>query len=189
MRTRRSSLALALLALAAPTPLLAQNEADAAARSLEYGQLLVASDWDGAAAMMHPDALAQIRDLGELIVQVDPSGQAATLFFGDAASAMDEAADEELFAAFLSFVMEQAGLGAALSTMEQQAIGQVVEGDTVHVLSRTHMEVEGISISELSVASFAPHDGEWRMLLTAQIESFLAGMRSQLGLNPDALVN
>ncbi|HSM36227.1 MAG TPA: hypothetical protein VK837_07520 [Longimicrobiales bacterium] len=179
----------AVLVLVAPLPLLAQSGEDAVRTNAEYTEYLKASDWEGAATMMHPDALGQIRELVGLLTQADPSGQVATMLFGDAASSPDEATDEHLFASFLGFAMEQAGLGAALASMEQDPIGHLFEGDTVHVVSRTHMSVEGISVSQVEVTSLVAHEGEWRMLLDAQIEAFLAGMRKELGIDADALVN
>jgi len=180
---------LSILVVGAPLPLAAQDAGEAENTSVEYARHLSASDWDAAAAMMHPEALGQIRTLAELLTEMDPSGQAASMIFGSAGASLEGESDTEVFAAFLAFAMTQAGLAEAMASMRQDAVGHVAEGDTVHVVSRTHMSFEGLSVSQMNVSSLVRHEGAWRMLLTGEIEAFLLGLRQQLGVDSGPSVN
>ncbi len=95
--------------------------------------------------------------------------------------------DREFFARIVGGFLEAAGGadGALMDVIrgsEAAVVGSVVEGaDTMHVVLRVRMEVEGIPISDVEVQSLARSDEGWRGLLGAELHTIAAVM--QQGVN------
>jgi hypothetical protein len=72
------------------------------------------------------------------------------------------------------------GMDAMFRTATATILGTVPEDDVVHVVYRMHMEMSGTEISKIAVAPFKPYEGEWRGLLTGEMEGIIQGIKAQM---------
>ena len=106
------------------------------------------------------------------IAQADETGEMARMFLGvESADAAVEMSPAQTF----ETVMQ--GMTAAtpmMQTMLQSAkadvLGSVPEGDVQHVLYRMSMDVNGVALSQVEVISFKEHEGQWRAMLTGDMD-------------------
>lgn len=172
----------ALLAYAVPAPGAAQDTPEAAATA--FGNALRANDWAATARLMHPTALRQLRTLFEPIVAAEGMEQVGTRLFGTtSAAAFASTPDTVLFAAFLRNVLaSQQGFGEALRGATIQPLGHVAQGaDTMLVVSRMTLTIEGVTISEFDVMPFVHDQGRWWGILKADFTNMAAMMQRALG--------
>lgn len=74
------------------------------------------------------------------------------------------------------------GLGEALRGSSLEVIGEIGEGDRlVHVVVRTSAESMGIGMTEVSVLTTAKSEGEYRLMLSGQIESIATAIARGMG--------
>jgi hypothetical protein len=181
----RSFLLLALIGLSMPHRAQAQGTPESAAAA--YGAAIKANDWPTAARMMHPAALKQLRDLITPLVASPQGGQMGFQLLGVHSSAeLATTPDTVVFATFIRNVMaQQAGLGEALRTATFTPLGHVAGGgDTVFVVSRMTMSVEGVELKTFDVMPFVLLDGQWRGLLKSDFTNMAAMLRKALGVHP-----
>jgi hypothetical protein len=174
-----------VLGLALARPLAAQSTPEAAATL--FGAAIRESDWAAAARLMHPSALKQLRQLFEpLIAAPNMEELGAQLFGVHSAAELATVPDTILFATFLLNVMaQQAGLGEALRTATIEPLGHVAQGaDTMLVVSRLTLRVEGVSISQFEVMPFVSDRGRWWGLLKADFTNMAALMQKALDRRP-----
>ncbi|MAE29951.1 MAG: hypothetical protein CMJ87_13365 [Planctomycetes bacterium] len=148
-----------------------------------YMATMQANDWDAAATLMHPDALAELHETFIALARKDGAGEVARLFF-DVQSAEEVAAltPAQGFVRLMAGLMAlKPGMGQAFRDSTAQVIGTVPEGDVVHVLYRLEMNTSGRPISKLAVSPFRLHDGEWRALLTGELEGLIQALKGQDG--------
>src|SRR3954468_18988091 len=145
----------------------AQATPEAAATA--FGTAFAASDWAGAARLMHPAALRQLRDLFSLALTNDKLAEARVKLFG--VQSVAEAAatpDTALFAAFLKNVLSrQPGFLEAMKTATITPLGHVQQGDTVLVVTRIALKAGGVAITQFDVMPFLRDGHVWRGLLKA----------------------
>ena len=173
---------LVLLALLLPLSLSAQETPEAAAEA--FGATVRTGDWAGAARLMHPQALKQLHDLFVPLVTSPKAGDLATQLFGVSSPAeLASTPDTVLFAHFLGVVMsQQEGLVDALRGSNMVALGHVMaSGDTVLVVSRLSMAVEGITISSFDVMPFLLYQGHYRGLLKTDFTNMAEMLKARLG--------
>jgi hypothetical protein len=180
MRSRHTLLTLLALCIA-PVLLRAQDSPEAVVES--YGAALRASDWPGAARLMHPAALTQIRGLLQLLTDADTSGDVLAQFFGIGSAAEFAAMpDTVLYARFLKSVLNREGLQEAFQNSTLAPLGHVSRpGDTVFVVSRMTVDVEGTQISSFQVMPMLRWQGTWRQLLQTDFSNLVTMLRRQLG--------
>lgn len=96
----------------------------------------------------------------------------------DAAALMHPSALAQFHDLFRFGMTREKGLAALLGTARMQVIGHVGEGaDTVHVLTRLTLNLDGIQASRLEVISFARYGRTWRTLLKADCSAMGAVLR------------
>lgn len=166
-----------LLALCGAAPLAAQPSAEAPQEVAErYFAAMRASDYRGAAVLMHPAALAQFRDFFQTLAAADSGDRALTAMFG-VGSARELAAlsPEDVFARVMSAVATLSPqIKEAMGSMRADIVGTVPEGaDTVHVVYRMHMVVAGVGAGKLAVLSLRRSGTSWRALLTGDLEGMI----------------
>ena len=135
------------------------------------------ADWPGYVKLMHPEALAEFKKMFREIVATEVGKELGTLFFdtksADEYDAVESAVLFERFMKNLSVKVPQ--FGEALKTAEGSVVGSVPEGaDLVHVVYRSSASAEGIAISRVNAVTLRKHQGEWRLLLTGNIEGIAA---------------
>lgn len=139
-------------------------------------------DWASYANLMHPEALSSLKKIFRPIAKADESGQVLRRLFGvQSLDRYDSMADTAIFQALMSNLTRNfPGFADAMQSHETDVIGSVPEGkDLVHVVYRFGAKTEGMTISKTSVITFRQHNGQWRALLTGNIEG-LAARLSQL---------
>lgn len=145
-----------------------------------YAEAMRAGEYDGMAALMHPDALAELRDMFRPVLAT-PVGDAVTASLGlPPAADLAAATDEEFFSAFMRALVEQdPEMVQALRASTTDLIGSVPEGaDTMHVVYRTRMMIEEVELSEMGVISLARSGTEWRTLLAGDVAGVAAALHS-----------
>jgi len=179
---RRSLSIFALLFAASQGPLAAQSTPEAVAQA--YANAIKASDWAGAARVMHPDALKQLRGIFAPLVSGPAAAEVGGGLFGVATAAeFASLSDTVMFATFLRNMMAQApAVATAIAGATITSIGHVNGGaDTVFVVNRTEMSMEGVGVTQFEVLPFALYHGEWRALLKADLTNMGAMLRRATG--------
>ncbi|HEU0013273.1 MAG TPA: nuclear transport factor 2 family protein [Longimicrobium sp.] len=146
-----------------------------------YYEAIKAGDYAATAAMMHPEALDQIKtmftSMAAAFADQDPDEMEQFLGVRTAAD-LEKLPAQEVFARMLkSTVGAQEELRQVLATAEVTVLGSVPEGETSHVLYRNKMSMMGMEMNQVQVASVKRHEGQWKVLLTAD----LSGMMGALG--------
>jgi hypothetical protein len=153
----------------------------------QYTQAMQAGDWMGMAALMHPAALRELRDLFDPIFAMPGAERTVPMLLG--VSTMDEArtlSDTGLFAGFIQFMVNQdPNVASALSTAKVDVIGHVPEGNDAHVVFRTTLEVQGITMTQMDVITMRPSGSEWRGLLAGDLAAVAQAIRTQLSQPPN----
>lgn len=153
---------------------------EAASRSLV--QAIRAADYDAMAELMHPDALEELRELFVPIFRAESMAEFRQQMFG--VNTADEAlalSGRDIYRTIIEFAVGgDPAMDSALRSVQADVIGKVMEGDTAHVVYRLNMKVEGIDMSQTSVASFREHEGRWLGILTADLRGMIAGLRQAL---------
>lgn len=179
------SLLLPLLGLLLAPPLPAQPAADSPeAFAATYIAAASAAEWPRVAALMHPEALARFKELFGPIVELDTSGEVAgALFEIEGAEAFRRTPADRLFATLMrSMVSMMPEFAAVLAGAESEMIGHVTSEaeNAAYVVYRVSLEVEGIRLRQLDVMPVRRHGGEWRALLTGDIEGLAAALARQV---------
>jgi len=177
-----------LLCLLIALPAAAKRKKDdgAAVEALfaSYVDALKRGDWDAAAGVMHPDALAEVHEVFTALARLDTSGEVAREFLGvETADEVEAFTPSQTFARILQTLLGQdPDLAAAFGGSEAQMIGTVSEGDTLHLVYRMQLSLQGAPVSKLAVASFQQHQGQWTMLLSGEISGLVQMLRMQAGI-------
>lgn len=181
--TVRSAGLIALLSAALILPLSAQAPVTAETPeqvARNYSEAVFRGEWQTAAAFMHPRALREFRELFVPIVNTAGMEELREQFFGAAtAGALSAMSDTAVFAAFIERIVgEQGEMADAMRTARVTAYGHVAGGaDTVLVVSRTTMRVEGVEVSQFEVIPMLRHGETWRALLRADFTNMAAMLR------------
>jgi len=164
-------------------PLTSQEVESAEAFGAAYVAAMQSSDWPLVASYMHPDALSDFKSAFRELSEMDPSGDALEGLFGVGdPEAFEATAPADIFSAFMGNIMgAMTGLDALLSGTRTEFIGTVDEGglDVTHLVYRLHMDLDGVVMSEVEVMPLRRHEGQWRALLTGEIEGMVALMRAR----------
>ena len=149
------------------------------------------ADWETYASLLHPEALSRyesiLRPVFDAVIQVDSAGNMSEEF-----KWFDRIINTEEFLNmtpkdFFAFSMDEIvsavpGLGAAMKSSNIDVIGEIPEGDTlVHVVVRTSAEAMGIGMTEVSVLTTRKSEGEYRLMLSGQIEGLAMTIARGMG--------
>ena len=147
-----------------------------------YSQALAGGDYAGAARLTHPEALKQLRGLFEPLVEASPEEVGAMLFQVQSKSDFDNLADTLLFSRFINGIFGlRPELGEMMKTATTNVLGHVKGGvDTVFVVAKTEITVEGVAVSQYEVMPMARHEGEWRALMKADFANMAQAMRQMI---------
>lgn len=170
------------LTFAAPHAAAQQDPAETIA--LEFQTSLQRLGWDAAAYRMHPEGLQAFKQRVTIFVEADTTGITRTVLFGEiSAQAYTSLAPSEVFSTIMErFETDLPGILNAWSARDVEILGTVAEGaDTRHVLYRNH-EWMGGSKPQLRVMTLQPHDGEWRVVTSPELEAVPEALRGLLGI-------
>jgi hypothetical protein len=170
---------------------LAQAAAPPAAESPEsvvqrYTAAMKAGDYQKTAELMHPEALEKFRNLLLPLLDVpqgaDKEQSALPLFRGAKdVAAVKKLSPTEFFASFMGGLIDSEPLlKDALGSAGMTPIGSVPEGDVLHVVCRTSVAVQGVSLSKLEVVSVKRSAGNWRILLSGELEGMAELLRATM---------
>jgi len=176
--TIRLPLFLVLLALI-PRLLSAQQTPEQAAE--RYFAATKAMDWSATAAMMHPQALQSMKSMFVELASLDSAGTMIRPMLGvqpDELAALPPARVYERVLNMITRMQPQAI--EAMRGASFDVVGHVMEGDTAHVVYRLRMAVEGNTVTQTSVLSLARDGGDWRGLLTGDIQNMISGLRAAI---------
>jgi hypothetical protein len=139
-------------------------------------------DWKGMASLMHQNALKEMRNLLAGVFEAPNAGPIRQQLLGVTTVEQSKAlSDTAVFASLMRMTMQDADVAELLKSAKVQVLGHVNEGaDTVHVVYRMAMSVNGIPISKMDVMSLARSPVGWRGLLKGDVSALAAGMRAAL---------
>lgn len=140
-------------------------------------------DFEAFSKLMHPEALATFHETFSGLAELDDSGEALGTFFGvESFEELEALSPEESFESLMKALTEMtSGMKAMFETARAKVLGSVPEGDTIHVVYRMTMNIEGTSISKIAVAPFKKNGDEWRALLTGDMEGIIQAIQAQSG--------
>jgi hypothetical protein len=134
-------------------------------------------NWRDYTKLLHPEALKEFKRMFREIVGSEIGGELGPMFFNTAdVAAYDKADAGALFETFMNNLTSKVPqFGEAVKSAQGTVIGSVPEGaDVVHVVYRGSAESEGIAMSRVSAVSLRKHDGQWKLLLSGNIEGLAA---------------
>lgn len=177
----RVSLVLTLAICFSATALWSQKTPEQTAT--DFATAIKTGNWSRAAQIMHPAALTQLRTLFEPIVSTPRGAEVgAQIFQINSPAEFKAAPDTLLFARLMKAVSAQQGMGDALRNSTVTPLGHIsLPGDTVFVVSRVGVTVEGTELTTYEVTPFLLHQGEYRALLKADFTNMAKMLRKQLG--------
>ena len=141
-----------------------------------------AADWQGMAALMHQNALKQMRQLLAGLLEAPNGGPMRQQLLGVTTVQQAKAlSDTAVFASLMRMTTQDADVAELLRTAKVQVLGHVNEGaDTVHVVYRMAMTVNGIPVTKMDVMSLARSPVGWRGLLKGDVSALAAGIRAAM---------
>jgi hypothetical protein len=178
-----SAFILACFSLTISSPLPAQSETPEVVAQL-YVSAMRQGDWQGMSRLMHPEALRQLRILLGPMLEAPEAEELREAVLGLRTAADARAlGDTALFAGFLKAVAGQSPeLERVLKGARTEIIGKVSEGaDTVHVLMRVTLTVEGIQVSQMDIWTACRYGNTWRGMLKGDMAALAAALKKTVG--------
>ena len=141
-----------------------------------------AADWNGMASLMHQNALKEMRQLLAGVFEAPNAGQIRQQLLGVTTVQQAQAlSDTAVFASLMRMTTQDADVAELLRSAKVQVLGHVNEGaDTVHVVYRMAMTINGIPITKMDVMSLARSPVGWRGLLKGDVTALAAGIRAAM---------
>lgn len=176
--------AFAQTAKPAPAPAPAAPSAESVVQS--YLETLKSGDFQKSAELMHPEALEKFRSLLIPLVEAAADAKAEEsllpLFKGVSdVAALKKLSPAGFFAAFFNGIAEvNPMIKDALASGNMTVLGSVPEGDVLHVVCRTSVKVEELSIAKMEVMSLKRHEGNWRVLLSGEMEGLAQALSKSM---------
>jgi hypothetical protein len=149
-----------------------------------YLNAVKAQRWDDMAALMHPEALDEFRAmLLPIVTHTNGTALREQFFAGASVAELSALSPAEFFARFMQALTTQSPeLKSLLGGAKTDLLGHVSEGaDTVHVVYRMNMSVQGIELSKMDVMSLRRTANGWRGLLSGNLRGFAAAMSRRVG--------
>jgi hypothetical protein len=164
-------------------PVAAQDTPEALAAA--YMEANRSGDWFRVAALMHPEAVTSFKEMFGAIISMDGTGEFREQFFDvESDSAFQSLAPDSLFGMFMTkLVTASPELGGMLGSSKTVVIGHVSEEalGLTHVVVRMSFDMQGMQISKIDVIPMKRHNGQWRAMLTGDIENMVAALKMQMG--------
>jgi len=141
-----------------------------------------AADWNGMASLMHQNALKEMRQLLSGVFEAPNGAQIRQQLLGVTTVQQAQAlSDTTVFASLMRMTTQDADVAELLRSAKVQVLGHVNEGaDTVHVVYRMAMTINGIPITKMDVMSLARSPVGWRGLLKGDVTALAAGIRAAM---------
>ena len=141
-----------------------------------------AADWNGMASLMHQNALKEMRQLLSGVFEAPNGAQIRQQLLGVTTVQQAQAlSDTTVFASLMRMTTQDADVAELLRSAKVQVLGHVNEGaDTVHVVYRMAMTINGIPITKMDVMSLARSPVGWRGLLKGDVTALAAGIRAAI---------
>jgi hypothetical protein len=141
-----------------------------------------AADWNGMASLMHQNALKEMRQLLSGVFEAPNAGPIRQQLLGVTTVQQAQAlSDTAVFASLMRTTTQDADVAELLRSAKVQVLGHVNEGpDTVHVVYRMAMTINGIPITKMDVMSLARSPVGWRGLLKGDVTALAAGIRAAM---------
>jgi len=140
------------------------------------------------ARTMHPGELKKLQDLMvSAAIEAENKGQAKQLLvlFPGTKSVDDlkKMSGEDFFASFFQGITRlRPEFKQVLGGSEATILGKVPEGtETMHVLCRMTMTINGIKVSKVDVISLRKEGSQWGMVLNAEFEGMAKMLKSRFG--------
>lgn len=171
-----------LLAAFLLVPRLAAAQATPEQAAVSYFATVKAGDWQANAAQMHPQALSSMKAMFVELAALDTEGVVIGPMLGvRRADELGAMAPPQLYQRVLNMVMTmQPQVREIMEKAVFEPVGHVMEGDTAHIVYRMRMTIEGVDVTQTSVISMRQDAGEWKALLTGDVQNLLAGLRAAL---------
>lgn len=140
-----------------------------------------AGDWPAYAKLLHPEALVALQRMFHDVVAGDTSHEAGRQLFAVAdVAAFDALPPSAVFERLMATLTRIPQFAAALASAEGVVVGSVAEGaDFVHVVFRVSASADSLTFSRVSAMTLRKFEGQWRALLSGNIEGIAAALASR----------
>jgi len=149
-----------------------------------YFKLLQEKNFDKIGELYAPEALADFKGMMSFINEIpDEAAQVLPSLFGEGATkeSVKALGDEEFFETFMKSIFNQLGAGEILFD-NVDFLGEVPEGEVVHVLSRNNVSLGEIKVSQMEILSLKKVDDKWLLLLKGDMQGIAAQIKAGFGL-------
>jgi hypothetical protein len=140
-------------------------------------EAMARNDWGTYTSFMHPDALGSFKEIFRMMISADDSGEMVGGLFGVLDSTeYDKKSAADIFMNFMRGINQAAPeLMGIAKDASYQILGSVPEGsETVHVVFRMTLSLEGIPISSVAVQTLHKYNGQWKSLLSKQMDDLIS---------------
>jgi hypothetical protein len=159
----------------------AETPEEVATRSFEA---LMKDDYKGFCDCFSDNAVKEVADFVDFALDEGEQGEQflAELFGGAAKEDLKKLSPIEKFTGIIRFVMQAMKEDADVAISDVKILGSVPENENLHhVVVRVSTKLNDTVINGIDVASFEKgEDGEWGMLMKADMEAFLTAVRGML---------
>jgi len=141
---------------------------------LDYADAVRQSGLAEIPKFIHPDELTRFRTMILPLFATEPGSEgvlSATHFFGPDATpdSVNALAPDQFMGQFLNQVGTEIGLDR-MNFGEAEVLGEVREGEVIHLVTRTTVGIGELSITQMEVVSMKPHGDSFALLLSGQID-------------------
>ncbi len=148
-----------------------------------YAGAMRGGQFQKAAEVMDPEGLEWMRaTVIQFVEGVDPSEQKEVLrVFGgvDDMAALRKLSPAAFFGSFFGAVVSaNPEMIEAMGSARMVPIGSVPEGEVVHVVCRTSVDVSGLKVSKVEVVSLKRVDGRWRVLIPESMKGIFQALNA-----------
>ncbi len=149
-------------------------------------QLLVAQDWNGYAALVHPEDMARFKS--SLLLEFE---RLAMIRRTDSITVFDQAfsleelrsdTPEKFFVDIMTIVFRiSPDLNKSFTGMKNSFIGAVAENDSlIHVVVNSKMLLGTRHVDEMDINSVRKYDDEWKLRLSTKVQGIALMLQQSL---------
>ena len=146
----------------------------------EYMAALKAEGLKASPRFIHPDELARFKDMIMPVMLADlgkPKPEFVPNVFGPVTADQLKAMPGADFLSGLLKVVGDQLAGVKFESVD--VLGAVREGEVAHVVARLKLQVDEVRLSQMDVISAKPYKGEWKLMLSGELEGLAAALSKQ----------
>jgi len=146
---------------------------------------LESGNFEAAAEKFDPEQLNEFRTMMEFYKEIPAQAQTQFIqtFFGpdQTIETVDKATDVQFFSGVFSFIMRQAEAAGGLNFDGFEILGEVMEGDVVHLVTRNRVSVGELEMEAMEVVSVKKQGDSWKLMLSGKMKGLPEQLKAAFG--------